>query len=84
MFDKVVDAALSLCPEFHVEGTHLTNSQDEQNMGTVHFEVRTASIDATLVAKFSLSKMPGTLIDYPCEGIGQFPRPLTLRVAELE
>jgi len=24
----------------------------------------------------------GALIDYPCEGIGQFPRPLTLRVAE--
>ena len=22
------------------------------------------------------------VIDYPCEGIGQFPRPLTLRVAE--
>jgi len=89
MFDKVVDAALSLWPEFNVEATHLTNSQDEQNMGTVHFEVRTATV---LVAKFSLSKMPGTLWLYShgaCvaerfrgQGIGKRMNEFRKRIAE--
>jgi len=89
MFDKVVDAALSLWPEFHVEGTHLTYMEES---GEVRFEVRPASDARTLVAKFSLSKMPGTLWLYShgaCvteqfrrQGIGKRMNEFRKRIAE--
>ena len=89
MFDKVVDAALSLWDEFHIEGTRLTYTEEP---GEVRFEVRTASIDATLVAKFSLSKMPGTLWLYSHgayvteqfrgQGIGKRMNEFRKRIAE--
>jgi len=89
MFDKVVDAALSLWDKFQIEGTYFSYTEEP---GEVHFEVRTASIDAILVAKFSLSKMPGTLWLYShgaCvteqfrgQGIGKRMNEFRKRIAE--
>ena len=91
MFDKVVDAALSLWTEFHVEDTHFSYTEEP---GEVRFEVRTISPISRrcLVAEFSLSKMPGTLWLYShgaCvaeqfrgQGIGKRMNEFRKRIAE--